>query len=57
MLYIFLNIFAQQTQIILGHKIVGHKTNEIPVFQEMLKELDIEDAVYTADAMHIQKKL
>ena len=53
----FLNIFAQQTQIILGHKIVGNKTNEIPVFQEMLKELDIEDAVYTADAMHIQKKL
>ena len=34
---------------------VGDKTNEIPVFQEMLKELDIEDAVYTADAMHIQK--
>ena len=53
----FLNIFAQQTQIILGHKIVGDKTNEIPMFQEMLKELDIEDAVYTADAMHIQKKL
>ena len=53
----FLNIFAQQTQIILGHKIVGDKTNEIPMFQEMLKDLDIEDAVYTADAMHIQKKL
>ena len=53
----FLNIFAQQTQIILGHEIVGDKTNEIPVFQEMLKELDIEDAIYTADAMHIQKKL
>ena len=53
----FLNIFAQQTQIILGHKIVGDKTNEIPIFQEMLRELGIEDAVYTADAMHIQKKL
>jgi hypothetical protein len=52
----FLNLFAHQSKIILGHKIVGDKTNEIPVFQEMLKALEIEDAVYTADAMHIQKK-
>ena len=36
----FLNIFAQQSKIILGHEIVGDKTNEIPVFQEMLKEIE-----------------
>ena len=52
----FLNLFVHQSKIILGHEIVWDKTNEIPVFQEMLKVLEIEDAVYTADAMHIQKK-
>lgn len=52
----FLNIFAHKSKIILGHEIVGEKTNEIPVFQDMLKILEIEDAIYTADAMHIQKK-
>jgi len=32
------------------------KTNEIPVFREMLDFLDIKDKVITADAMACQKE-
>jgi hypothetical protein len=33
-----------------------YKTNEIPVFQDMLEYLDIKNKVITADAMHCQKE-
>ena len=39
----------------IGQKVVGEKTNEIPVVQELLDMLDIKGAVVSMDAMHCQK--
>lgn len=40
----------------LGLTSVDEKSNEIPAVQELLKVLDLEGAVVTADAMHCQKE-
>jgi hypothetical protein len=42
--------------IIVAQQQVGEKTNEIPCVKPLLKDLDIEGAVVTADAMHTQKE-
>ena len=42
--------------ITLAQEAIHEKTNEIPVFQEMLTYLDIESKVVTADAMHCQRE-
>ena len=41
---------------ILYQKETSDKTNEIPVMQSMLENMDIKDSVITADAMHCQTK-
>lgn len=51
-----LSLFDAERGIILAHEEVSEKTNEIPVFQELLKSLGIGNAVYTLDALHCQKK-
>lgn len=53
----FLNFFAVNESIILAHEPINEKTNEIPVFQQLIDELGIRDTIFTADAMHCQKKL
>lgn len=53
----FLNIFAVNEKIILAHEVIDNKTNEIPVFQKLIMELSIENKLFTADALHCQKKL
>lgn len=53
-----LSAFCAETKIILGHVDIGEKTNEIPTAQQLIKELGLpESTIYTADAMHCQKKL
>jgi hypothetical protein len=42
--------------LILGHIEIAEKTNEIPVFQQLLSELGIPNSMFTADALHLQKK-
>lgn len=42
--------------IVLAQKSVGEKTNEIPMLQPLLKDVDITGAVVTTDAMHTQTK-
>jgi predicted transposase YbfD/YdcC len=42
--------------LILGQVEIAEKTNEIPVFQQLLLELEIPCSIFTADAMHMQKK-
>ena len=42
--------------ITLVQEAIYEKTNEIPVFQEMLTYLDVESKVVTADAMHCQRE-
>jgi hypothetical protein len=50
-------VFATESQIVLGHDLVEkEKTNEIPIAQEIIKELAMPDKTITMDAMHCQKK-
>lgn len=49
--------FLTDQKIILAHEnIEGRKTNEIPIAQKLIKELNLQNFVFTADAMHCQKK-
>lgn len=52
-----LSIFATNIDLVLAHSKIQDKTNEIPVLPELIKELEIEDKIFTMDAMHCQKKL
>ena len=50
-----LTAYAVETGLCLSQKQVGDKTNEIPVFREMLDILDIKGKTVTSDAMGCQK--
>jgi predicted transposase YbfD/YdcC len=49
-----LSVFATDLNLVIGHKKVDSKTNEIPVAQEVLANLTISGATVTADALHCQ---
>lgn len=49
-----LTAYITETHVILGQETIHEKTNEIPVFQEMLEYLELEGKTVTADAMHCQ---
>jgi predicted transposase YbfD/YdcC len=49
------SFFNVAYQLILGQIEIAEKTNEIPVFQQLLEVLQIPNAIFTADAMHLQK--
>lgn len=52
-----LSLYLWWKKIVLGHeKVQAEKTNEIPVLQKMVEDIWLEWVVYTADAMHCQKK-
>ncbi len=51
-----LSAYVTSSGVILGQEAIHEKTNEIPVFQEMLTYLDVEDKIITADAMHCQRE-
>lgn len=52
-----LSAFCAETQLILAHVDIADKTNEIPTAQQLIDELGLpEGTVYTADALHCQKK-
>ncbi|MBD0364656.1 MAG: ISAs1 family transposase [Flavisolibacter sp.] len=51
-----LMFFDTEQHLILGHVEVGEKTNEIPLVQALLKELELQNALFTLDAMPCQKK-
>lgn len=52
-----LSIFDTKQKLILAHKEIDEKTNEIPEFQNLLKELNLNKSIFTLDALHTQKKL
>jgi hypothetical protein len=52
-----LTAYLTESGITLAQKAIHEKTNEIPVFQEMLETLDVKGKTITADAMHCQKNL
>jgi len=51
-----LSLLLADIGVVIAHKQIVDKSNEIPAFQEMLKELD-NSYIFTFDAMHTQKKL
>ena len=51
-----LTAYLTESGVVLGQKAIREKTNEIPVFQEMLGLLDVSGKTVTADAMHCQKE-
>lgn len=53
----FLNGYMVDSGLIICHAAIDTKTNEIPTFQKILKELAISHSLLTLDAMHCQKKL
>ena len=52
-----LGAFCSKCALILGHVDIEEKTNEIPTAQELINELELpQGTIYTADALHCQKK-
>lgn len=51
-----LNLYDVSKGIVLRSQPVDDKTNEIPVFQSLLKTFSIRGAIITADALHCQTK-
>jgi predicted nucleotidyltransferase len=52
-----LTAFLEKERIILAHKeIEDCKTNEIPMAQTLIGELGLTNCLFTADALHCQKK-
>lgn len=52
-----ISVFSQrQGQVVGFDKFSNKKDSEIPTFEEMIRILDLEHVVFTADALHCQKK-
>lgn len=51
-----LSFFDTESELILAHETIDVKTNEIPVAQVLIPQLELEGVVYTLDALHCQKK-
>lgn len=51
-----LMFFDADDYLILGHIAINEKSNEIPAFQSLLTQLEIPNTLFTADALHCQKK-
>ncbi len=51
-----LSALMHHEKIIVAQRKIADKTNEIPEFYRLLKDLDIKGLIVTADAMHCQEK-
>ena len=51
-----LNAFSQQLGVVLGQRLVGSKTNEIPEIIPLLEELTLKGVLVTVDALHTQRE-
>jgi hypothetical protein len=51
-----LTAFASEAAIVLAHSAIDEKSNEIPAAQQMIRDLGLIGVVFTADALHFQKK-
>ncbi|MEO1610545.1 MAG: hypothetical protein AAFR90_14690 [Pseudomonadota bacterium] len=52
-----LSVFAADEALILGHLQIDDKSNEIPAAPEIIKELGLDDRLFTLDALHCQKNI
>ena len=51
-----LSVFLHESKVILAHYEVDEKTNEIPVAQQMMSGLGLENCIFTYDAINCQEK-
>lgn len=51
-----LSVFATADRIVLAHVEIDDKTNEIPVAQALIRDLKLENCLFTFDALHCQKR-
>jgi predicted transposase YbfD/YdcC len=51
-----LSLFVAGERIILAHRAIDEKSNEIPALQALIAELGLQGKLFTADAEHCQKK-
>jgi predicted transposase YbfD/YdcC len=51
-----LSAFASEAAILLAHSEIDVKSNELPAAQRMIAELNLSGVLFTADALHCQKK-
>ena len=51
-----LNAFSHQLGVVLGQRLVGSKTNEIPEIIPLLEELTLKGVLVTVDALHTQRE-
>ncbi|TFH65032.1 MAG: ISAs1 family transposase [Gemmatimonadales bacterium] len=51
-----LSAFSHEEGTVLAQQRIGKKTNEIPSIKPLLENLDLKNAVVTADAMHTQRE-
>jgi hypothetical protein len=52
-----LSALRHTDQIVLGHLMVGEKSNEIPTAPELIEALGVKGCVFTLDAEHAQKNI
>jgi DDE family transposase len=52
-----LSALRQADQIVLGHMMVGEKSNEIPTAPELIEALGVKGCIFTLDAEHAQKNV
>ena len=52
-----LSAFASDAALVLAHLDCDEKSNEIPAVQALLRQLGLEQALLTVDAMHCQKNI
>ena len=52
-----LSALRHADQIVLGHMMVGEKSNEIPTAPELIEALGLKGCVFTLDAEHAQKNV
>lgn len=50
-----LSAFLITDELIIAHKEISDKTNEIPIARFLIKELGLKDCIFTFDALHCQK--
>ena len=51
----YMTVMVVKNNLIIYQKETDTKTNEIPVMQSILKNLNVKNSVITADALHCQK--
>jgi len=51
-----LNAFTSDSKLVIAHSEINQKTNEIPAATQLIRELGLNNCIFTLDALHCQKE-